>query len=114
MFDISSRTRGIAGLSIVGLFIGYYTLWIIGLPFVEEEYRPFVARFFPSVSVGLGLPASIGSFVLAFLFIKAYSLVLQDRALEKDRWEMHNEEIVSTKPIRKQILNGKLMASGRD
>ena len=29
------------------------------------------------MSVGLGLPASIGSFVLAFLFIKAYSLVLQ-------------------------------------
>ena len=47
MMKIENRTVGQLNLFLVGLAFAYYTAWIIGLPFVEEDYLPMVKPFFP-------------------------------------------------------------------
>eukprot|EP00095_Tigriopus_kingsejongensis_P003817 maker-scaffold278_size225338-snap-gene-1.24 protein:Tk03817 transcript:maker-scaffold278_size225338-snap-gene-1.24-mRNA-1 annotation:"hypothetical protein EAI_01550" len=72
--------RGPLQLAVTGLLLGYYTLGVIGLPFVAADYRPWVEPWFPSPAVALGVPAACGSLVTGLLGARAYYLVRQDRA----------------------------------
>jgi len=83
MGSIGGRRLGFTGLTLSLLFVLYYTLWIIGLPFVQPEYQQLVSSFFPPISIGLGVPAAIGTTAFLFLFLEAYYLVCKDRALDK-------------------------------
>ena len=39
MFSLENRNLGRFNLTLLALFLIYYTVWIIGLPFVDENYR---------------------------------------------------------------------------
>lgn len=82
MLWIENRDLGKLILSLTAIFFAYYTFWIIVLPFVDSEYEPQVAAFFPKVEIGLIVPAALGAFVLLILWARAYQLVQTDRALE--------------------------------
>ena len=79
---IENRDLGKLLLSFTSVLFAYYTFWIIVLPFVDSEYEPQVAAFFPRVEIGLLVPAALGTFVLLILWARAYQLVQTDRALE--------------------------------
>ncbi|TRY62824.1 hypothetical protein TCAL_16554 [Tigriopus californicus] len=71
--------RGQCQLGVVALVLVYYTLCVIGLPFVEPAYRPWIEPWFPSPSTALAWPALIGTVVAVTLWGRAYQLVRQDR-----------------------------------
>lgn len=68
-------------LSVTLVLLSYYTLWVIALPFVDDDYN-FLVQFFPPVEVALGIPALLGTITFVGLFLRAYYLVVQDRKLE--------------------------------
>ena len=39
----NNRHYAILVLSVTAVFLLYYSLWVLGLPFVDEEYLPFVS-----------------------------------------------------------------------
>ncbi len=61
------------------LLFAYYTLWVIGLPFVDAEYKKSVSAFFPPVELALGIPSLLGTILFGALFLRAYYLVRLDR-----------------------------------
>jgi len=79
---IESRRFGQLSLLLAGLGLSYYTAWVILLPFVEPDYQPLVARYFPSPAVGLALPLAVGASIFAILLCRAAYLVREDRLLE--------------------------------
>lgn len=79
---IENRRFGQLSLFLAGLGLSYYTAWVILLPFVEPEYQPLVARYFPSPAVGLALPLGVGAFIFVLLLCRAAFLVREDRLLE--------------------------------
>jgi len=84
MPHVESRWAGRAYLTLSVAFLAYYTLWVLGLPFVEPSYFPLVKPFFPwPVSVALGLPALTGTLLFGGLLARAYWLVRLDRARTK-------------------------------
>jgi len=83
MFD-TPREQGILSLAIVGTFFIYYTVLIVGFPFLHQPYLSSIQRFFPSSETGLLVPAITGSLVSTYLFLKSYSLVRADRLDAKE------------------------------
>jgi len=77
------RSTAILTLSLLGIFFLYFTIWIIGVPFVEEQHLHHFNRLFAAVEIGLILPAAVGTFTSVFLFSKAIFLVRQDRLEDK-------------------------------
>ncbi len=83
---LESRTAGRLHLTLAGVFLTYYTLWVFGSPFVEEKYRPAFHLFFPvPVEVALGAPAFVATTVFMVLLARAYQLVRQDRREAEER-----------------------------
>jgi len=82
-----NRLYGLAALILTGIFLFYYTVWVIVLPFVSDPYRTIVSSFFPPVSLALAIPAGIGSFLSILLLSRAWVLVCQDRQREKRELE---------------------------
>lgn len=77
---VENRTLGIINLTLVALFLTYYTLWIIGLPFVEEPYLDLARKAFPiPPTVGLGVPCLTAAIMIGALGFRAYHLVQKDR-----------------------------------
>lgn len=81
---LENRLFGLATLIFISVFLFYYTLWVIVLPFVSEPYQSIVSQYFPPVSLALAIPAAMGSFVSLLLLGRAFHLVCQDRAREKE------------------------------
>jgi len=79
---IESRRFGQLSLLLAGLGLSYYTAWVILLPFVEPDYQPLVARYFPSPAVGLALPLTFGASLFSLLLCRAAYLVREDRLME--------------------------------
>jgi len=83
MMKMENRTVGQLNLFLVGLAFAYYTAWIIGLPFVDEDYLPLVKPFFPlGPEWGLGVPCVLMTIICVPLFIRTYQLVKEDREAE--------------------------------
>jgi len=80
MVWLENRTLGKLILTLTSLFFGYYTFWIILLPFVDADYKAAVAGLFPPVELALIIPSVVGSSVFTLLLIRAYHLVCIDRA----------------------------------
>lgn len=99
---LENRHFGLATLIFISVFLFYYTIWVIVLPFVSEPYESLVSRFFPPVSVALAIPVAIGSFVSLLLLGRAFHLVCQDRkkeaeAVDQDRRREFQEQEWKTK-----------------
>ena len=76
---METQTKGYINISLALVFFIYYTLWVIGLPFVDPEYAPLVHRFFPPVELALGVPCLVGGTLFLLLLAKSYYMVCQDR-----------------------------------
>ena len=83
MVWIENQLLGQLWLTLTGLLFLYYTLWVIGLPFVEEDYKEALASYFPPLELALGVPAFLGSTLFLSLLLRAYQLTLMDRQLDK-------------------------------
>lgn len=81
MIWIENRDLGKIILTITGLIFLYYTLWVIVLPFVDDEYIDRVSAFFPPLTLALTIPSVIGTSVFLLLLGRAYHLVLVDRSV---------------------------------
>jgi len=64
---------------VTGAMLVYYTLWVIGLPFVDPVYLHYVSRLFPAIRLAFVIPAGISSLVFIFLFLQALYLVKKER-----------------------------------
>ena len=78
---MENRTKGSIYIGISSLFFIYYTLWVIGLPFLDEEYAPLIHKYFPPVELALGIPCLVFGIIFIFIFAKAYILVCRDRKM---------------------------------
>ncbi len=83
MIWIENRDIGRFWLIIASLGFFYYTLWVIGLPFVDEDYKATVSQFFPPLELALIIPSAIGSIVFIALVARAYHLVRLSRRADK-------------------------------
>lgn len=72
-------------LSVAAAVILYYSIWVLGLPFVNEQYLPSVERLFPAIHLAFVIPMGLGCFVSLLLFSRAFFLVSQDRSEEYER-----------------------------
>ena len=73
---IENRTAGFIYLGIFGLIFAYFTVWVIILPFIDEDVkRRHVEWLFPPVEVALLTPVIVGSLIFFALFARAYYLV---------------------------------------
>lgn len=79
MWQLENRDVGRATLVITAVVFTYYTLWVIGLPFVDAEYKETVEAFFPPVQLALVIPSFVGTVTFTALIARAYYLVLVDR-----------------------------------
>lgn len=80
---LENRLFGLAALIVISVFLFYYTIWVIVLPFVSEPYQSMVSAYFPPVSLALAIPVAMGSFVSLLLLGRAFQLVCQDRERER-------------------------------
>ena len=78
--NVSPATAGKVYLTVTGVLFAYYTVWVLVLPFVPEEFTLVKTRFFPPVELALGLPALLGTVVIVALFLRTWYLVREDRA----------------------------------
>jgi len=88
---LENRLFGLAALIFISVFLFYYTLWVIVLPFVSEPYQSMVSHYFPPVSLALAIPVGMGSFVSLLLLGRAFHLVCQDRVREKEMLEQERK-----------------------
>lgn len=79
---IENRDLGKLCLTLTGIAFFYYTLWVIVLPFVDEEYKAQISAYFPPLPLAFIIPSLIGTSVFVALLIRAYQLVLLDRKLD--------------------------------
>jgi len=82
---LENRQYGFCVLILTSIFLFYYTLWVIILPFVDEDYLPHVARYFPPIHLAFAIPLGLGSFLSVLLFSRAFYLVCQDRREEQKK-----------------------------
>lgn len=83
---MENTTLGKAFLAFACVLLAYYTVLLIGLPFLPDDpVQPLlqVRRFFPSASHALLAPCLVGTVVFVPLLLRAYYLVQQDRRLEQ-------------------------------
>jgi len=76
---MENRIKGCINIGVSSLFFIYYTLWVIGLPFVDDEYAPIINKFFPPVELALGIPCLIFGMIFLVLLAQAYKMVCRDR-----------------------------------
>ena len=93
---VENRTLGRLNLLLLGLFLAYYSVWVLALPFAEADGPPWLRRAlaltFPApASVALGIPAALGTLVLGGLLARAYCLVCQDRREEEQKKKKRRE-----------------------
>jgi len=86
---VSPRRWGEVSLTVACLALLYYTAWVILLPFVEPEYLPLVARFFPPPWVGLALPLLLGASLSLLLFCRAAYLVRWGQGTSTSHFTAH-------------------------
>ena len=82
MIWIENSDLGKVILTLTGILFVYYTLWVIVLPFVDEEYLEIVSIYFPPLELALAIPAITGTSVFIVLLLRAYHLVCLDRRQE--------------------------------
>ena len=75
-------TKGYINIGISAFFFTYYTLWVIGLPFVDKEHEALVHQFFPPVEYALGVPCLVFGAVFLTLLVNAYLMVCRDRTMQ--------------------------------
>ena len=80
---MENRIKGYINITLTLLFLTYYTLWVIGLPFVDAEYASIVHKIFPPVEFALGIPCLIVGNVFLILLGQAYYMVIKDRKVDK-------------------------------
>jgi len=86
MIEIKTNRRyAVTALALTGLLWVYYTLWVIGLPFVDPVYLHYVSWLFPPVSLAFVFPAGLSCLVFMFLFLQALSLVIKERSITGGR-----------------------------
>ena len=78
---MENRIKGYINIGVSTLLFIYYTLWVIGLPFVDDEHAKLVNKFFPPVEFALGIPCLIFVSIFLVLLAQAYKLVCRDRKL---------------------------------
>jgi len=83
MFRLENRDFGKLLLFLTSIFFFYYTLWVLALPFVDEDYKKTVTAYFLPVELALGIPSAIGTSVFLLLLLNAYRLVKFDRDQEQ-------------------------------
>jgi len=88
MIWIENSDLGKVILTLTGVSFVYYTLWVIVLPFVDEEYLDSVSIYFPPLELALVIPAIAGTSVFIALLLRAYHLVCLDRRQEKKTAEV--------------------------
>ena len=76
---METQIKGYVNIGISSIFFLYYTLWVIGLPFVDEEYAAVIHKFFPPVEYALGVPCVVFGLIFMFLLVQSYILVCDDR-----------------------------------
>ena len=76
---MENKVKGVINIGLSSLFFLYYSLWVIGLPFVDEEYAAVIHKFFPPVEYALGIPCVVFGIIFMILLVKAYMLVCYDR-----------------------------------
>jgi len=81
----TNRQYAMTVLTLTGLLWLYYTLWVIGLPFVDPVYLHYVSWLFPAVSLAFVFPAGLSCLVFTFLFLQALSLVNKERSMNGGR-----------------------------
>jgi len=86
MISISNNKNfALCVLVLTAAVLLYYSLWVLGLPFVNEQYLPSVERLFPAIHLAFVIPMGLGCFVSLLLFSRAFYLVSQDRREEQER-----------------------------
>ena len=75
-------TKGYINISISAFFFTYYTLWVIGLPFIDKEHEALVHQFFPPVEYALGVPCLVFGATFLALLVNAYLMVCRDRTMQ--------------------------------
>ena len=83
MFKIENQDLGKVLLFLTSVFFFYYTLWVLALPFVDEDYKEIVTAYFPPVELALGIPSAISTVLFLLLLLNAYRLVKFDRDQER-------------------------------
>ncbi len=73
------RVVGRLHLAAAAIFFVYYSLWVIGTPFVDPAYRRLWSRAFPPPSHALLAPAVLSTAVFLTLLGRAYYLVSENR-----------------------------------
>ena len=76
---METQIKGYVNIGISSIFFLYYTLWVIGLPFVDEEYAAVIHKFFPPVEYALGVPCVVFGLIFMVLLVQSYILVCDDR-----------------------------------
>ena len=76
---MENRIKGCINIGVSSLFFLYYSLWVIGLPFVDEEYAVVINKLFPPVEYTLGIPCVVFGLIFMILLAQAYVLVCNDR-----------------------------------
>ena len=82
---MSPAAAGKLYLGLTAVFFAYYTVWVLALPFVPEEFAWVRTKFFPPVELALGFPAALGTAVTVALFLRTWYLVREDRAKDKNQ-----------------------------
>ena len=76
---MENQIKGYVNIGLSSIFFLYYTLWVIGLPFVDEEYAIVIHKLFPPVEYALGVPCVVFGLIFLILLVNAYILVCNDR-----------------------------------
>ena len=80
---METRIKGYINIALSLLFFTYYSLWVIGLPFVDAEYASIVHKIFPPVEYALGIPCLVVGTIFLILLGQAYYMVIQDRKTDE-------------------------------
>jgi len=75
----NNRLYAMIVLSLTGGLLVYYTLWVIGLPFVDPVYLHYVSWLFPPIHLAFVIPAGLASLVSGSLFLQVLYLVNKER-----------------------------------
>jgi len=78
----NNRHYAILVLSVTAVCLLYYSLWVLGLPFVDEEYLPAVSWLFPAIHLAFVVPLGLGTAVFMALFCRVFYLVTEDKRQE--------------------------------
>ena len=81
--QMECQVKGYLNIALALTFLTYYTLWVIGLPFVDTESAYLVDKLFPPVEIALGVPCLVFGIIFLGLLCEAYYMVCRDRRIDK-------------------------------